>query len=219
MDLSLSKEAGLRKAFAMNADGATRWIHQLAEGDEGVAQKLWDRYYGQLVRHARRKLGERHRRSADEEDVVVSAFNSFWQGMRAGRFPDLQDSDDLWRLLMTITGRKAVAVLRREHALKRGEGQIRGESVFMQQNPDDENAGIAAVLGDEPTPQFAAMVAEQYEQLLACLGGESLAQTAQLKLEGYSNTEIARELDCARETVQRRLARIRKKWERNIDDE
>ncbi len=202
----------------MNSDDeVTRWLNELAQGDETAARQIWDRFYERLIRQARRKLGERHRRSADEEDIVLSAFNSFYQGVTAGRFPDLRDQEGLWKLLMKITGRKAVAHLRREHALKRGQGQVRGESVFMQRRPRDANAGIGDALGEEPTPQLAAMVAEQCERLLESLEDESLRRIAILKLEGYSNVEIAEELDCARETVQRKLARVRKKWAQNID--
>ena len=188
------------------------WLCELADGNEAAAKQIWDRYYEKLVRLARRRLGERNCRAVDEEDIVISAFNSFWQGAQAGRFPDLRDGDDLWRLLMTITGRKAVAHLRREHAQKRGSGEVRGESIFMQQHPEEENRGIADVFGNEPTPQFAAMVAEQCERLLDSLEDVSLSRIAQLKLEGYSNIEIAKEMGCARETVQRKLALIRRKW-------
>jgi ECF sigma factor len=37
---------------------------------------------------------------ADEEDVVQNAFHSFFQGLARGRFPQLNDRDNLWRLLV-----------------------------------------------------------------------------------------------------------------------
>ena len=196
----------------MPDEDVTQWISELAQGDDLAAQKIWNHYYEQLVHLARRKLGDNHRRVADEEDVVLSAFHSFCQGVAAGRFPRLDDQHDLWKLLVTITARKAVAQLRREYAQKRGAGAVRGESVFIGQESSQEHCGIGNVLGHEPTPEFAALVTEQCGRLFECLEDDWLRVVALLKLEGYTNEEIARHLDCAPGTVERRLARIRKKW-------
>ena len=198
----------------MSDDSVTRWLSQLAEGDELAVQRIWERYYEQLVRLARRKLGDTSRRAADEEDVALSAFHSFCQGAAAGRFPRLDDRHDLWKLLVTITARKASAQMRRAYRQKRGGGTVRGESVFVRRGESSEWAmGLAQVMGSEPTPEVAAMAAEQYEQLLDTLQDDSLRRVALCKLEGYSNEEIARQLDCAPRTVERKLARIRDKWE------
>ena len=57
-----------------------------------------------------RRPGERSystcRRAADEEDVALSAFDSFCRGAEQGRFPQLDGRDDLWHLLVVITVRK-----------------------------------------------------------------------------------------------------------------
>ena len=85
----------------------TMWLHQLRDGDSLAAQKLWESYYCRLVRLARSKLRAMPRRSADEEDIALSAFDSFFRGVEAGRFPQLNDRDDLWQVLFMITERKA----------------------------------------------------------------------------------------------------------------
>src|ERR1043165_1882401 len=88
----------------MNGDGSiTRWIGQLKAGDPVAAQLLWERYFRRLVGLARKKLDGAPRRMADEEDVALSAFDSFCRGAEHGRFPRLEDRDDLWRLLVVIT--------------------------------------------------------------------------------------------------------------------
>ena len=196
----------------MNDDEVTRWLGQLAEGDEAAAQRIWDRYYGKLVHLARRKLGDVNRRMADEEDVVLSAFHSFCRGVAAGRFPRLDDRHDLWKLLVTVTARKAVAQMRRTYRQKRGGGAVRGESFFECGDSSNRNAGIGDVLGEEPTPELAALLSEQCEQLLDRLEDESLRKIALAKLEGYNNEEIAVQLGCAPRTVERRLAQIRQRW-------
>jgi len=201
----------------MSDDEVTQWIGRLAEGDELAVKRIWDRYYERLVRLARKKLGDTNRRAADEEDVVLSAFHSFCRGAAAGRFPRLDDRHGLWKLLVTITARKAVAEMRRGHRQKRGGGTVRGESVFLAPDASRPGAGIDRVLGQEPTPELAAMVSEQCEHLLAQLDDEPLRKIALAKLEGYSNEEIAGQLGCAPRTVERKLARIRQKWEGAVE--
>ena len=197
----------------MAEDEVTCWIAGLSDNDPLAAQRLWDRYYERLVRLAHRKLGDANRRISDEEDVALSAFHSFCQGAAAGRFPRLDDREDLWRLLVTITARKASAHIKREHRQKRGGGLVQGESAFLPRGDVASDAGIDQVVGHEPTPALAAQVAEQFQHLLDCLGDESLRRIAIYKLQGYTNEEIAGEIDCALRTVKRRLAQIRDVWQ------
>src|SRR5262245_44675075 len=76
------------------------WIAQLKAGDAAAAQRLWEGYYRRMVGLARAKLRSVPRAAADEEDVALSAFDSFCQGAEGGRFPRLGDRDDLWQLLL-----------------------------------------------------------------------------------------------------------------------
>jgi RNA polymerase sigma factor (sigma-70 family) len=181
-------------------------------GRRGRRQPLWERYHRQLVALARRKLEASRRRGADEEDVVQSAFHSYFQGVAHGRFPQLNDRDNLWRLLVVITARKALDQLAHEHTKRQGSGTVQGESWISSQGPNWDDAAIAQVVGDEPTPAFAAQVAEQYERLLDLLGEKSLRQVAVWKMEGFTSDEIAAKLDCSRRTVARKLDMIRIIW-------
>ena len=193
----------------MSDDEISVWLAGLAQGDELASQRIWDRYCHQLIDLARKKLGQSGRRAADEEDVAFSAFNSFCQGAVAGRFPRLDDRHDLWKLLVTITARKAMKQVRDARRQKRGGAAVRGESAL--------HAGIGQVLGREPTPEFAAQMAEQTQRLLDLLESEPLRLIALLKLEGYTNEEIARSMDCSLRTVKRRLASIRQQWELAVE--
>src|SRR5215469_6576941 len=105
----------------MASEGSvTNWIGQLQAGDPAAAQKLWERYFRRLVGLARKKLQDGPRRAADEEDVALSAFASFCHDAARGQFPHLADRHDLWRLLVTITARKALHLSRDEECPKRG---------------------------------------------------------------------------------------------------
>jgi DNA-directed RNA polymerase specialized sigma24 family protein len=200
----------------MASDGSvSRWIELLKAGDSAAAQPLWERYFHRLVGLARAKLPDGRRRAADEEDVVLSAFDSFYRGAEAGRFPQLADRDDLWRLLVTLTARKAFDQVRDEHRLKRGGGAVLGQSALVAAGADG-GAEFEWFVGREPTPESAALVAEECRQLLARLKTDELRTIAVWKMEGFTNDEIAARLDCAPTTVERKLQRIRAQWAEEV---
>ncbi len=209
--VSAAPEAG-SKAGSDDQPNICRMLAALAEGDQQALEGIWADYYQQLVRYARRQLEGLPRRVADEEDVAQSAINSFYQGMITGRFRELQDRQSLWRLLLTITARKAARQWRSHQSLKRGQGKVRGESAFIN-NPDQpHNAGLAEIQAAVPTPECAALVAESCRRLLDVLGEERLREIALMKLEGYANCEIAAKFQVVERTVERKLERIRAKW-------
>ncbi|MGL6196851.1 MAG: ECF-type sigma factor [Thermoguttaceae bacterium] len=190
------------------------WLAQLSNGDERAARLLWDEYFQKLVRLARRKLDGINLRAADEEDVALSAMNSFCRGMVANKFNEIANADDLWKLLVTITARKVSTQRKFHFAQKRGRGQVRGESIFIKADNDNSEfgCGIADVLGNEPTPELALGVAENCRELLDSLGDETLQKIVILTLEGYRTEEIAQKLGCVRRTVERKLQMVRDKW-------
>ena len=190
----------------------TIWVDALRAGDQEAARQLWQRYFQTLVRLARSKLQARTRAAADEEDVALSAFDSFYAGMTQGRYPDLADRDELWRLLVTIAARKASDQNRWESRQKRGGGRVLHEAEFVA-GPEPESAGLAQIVGAEPSPEFAALVADACALRLKGLPDESLRQVALLKMEGYWNEEIAARLGCGVRTVARKLEIIRKAWQ------
>src|SRR4051812_1792221 len=144
------------------AGSVSRWIGPLKAGDHQAAQQLWERYFHRLVGLARHKL-QGKRRVADEEDAALSAFDSFCRGAERGRFPQLADRDDLWHLLVLITVRKASDLIRYERSQKRGGGTVPDSPEEMDLLPSDE-----------PTPELAAQLAEEYRRLLDCLGDAEL---------------------------------------------
>lgn len=190
----------------MSADGSvTRWLGQLQEGNEAAVQPLWERYFGRLVGLARQRLQGSARRAADEEDVALSAFDSFCRNAEQGRFPQLADRDSLWRLLMVMTVRKASHLIRDEKRQKRG-GAV---------NETDGN-GLDELLSREPTPEFAAQMAEECHRLLSSLEEKELESVALLRMEGFTVEEIAEQRGCAPRSVKRKLRLIRSIWEKEM---
>jgi DNA-directed RNA polymerase specialized sigma24 family protein len=174
----------------------TRLLGPLQAGDPAAAQQLWERCFGRLVVLARQKLRGVVRRAADEEDVALSAFDNFCRAAEAGRFPRLDDRDCLWRLLITITARKAAR-------LRRDADRHATEELTLEQ-----------VLSHEPDPALAAEMAEHYQHLLHRLGDKELQEFAVRRMEGCTVEEIANRRGCAPRTVKRKLQRIRLLWER-----
>jgi DNA-directed RNA polymerase specialized sigma24 family protein len=178
----------------------SRWIGELKGGDHDAAGKLWHRYRRRITALARVKLGGAPRVAANEDDVALSAFASFCFAAEQGRFPRLDDRDDLWRLLGLLTARKAYHLVRYEGQEKRR------ASPDCRVAPDE-------VPGREPGPELAAQVAEECRRLLDALDCPELRRIALWKLEGHTNPEIAARLDCAPRTVERKLNLIRCIWE------
>jgi DNA-directed RNA polymerase specialized sigma24 family protein len=191
-------------------DSVALWLLGAKGGDAAAAQALWQRYFERLVELARHKLPAHGKRAFDEEDVAHSALRCFFHALADERYPQLTDRHGLWNLLVVITARKAQAYLRREKRDKRGGGRVVGETAFLGQGDD---AGIEQVIGAEPTPEFAAQVAEECQLLLDRLGDEALRRIAILKMEGHTVDEIAAALRSTRRTIERRLHIIRKTWE------
>ena len=89
------------------------WLEALSQGNPQAAEELWEQHFSSIIKAARQYLKDTPRRVADEEDVALSALNSFVRGEKAGRFQELKDSRELWKLLRIITARKATAIRRR----------------------------------------------------------------------------------------------------------
>jgi DNA-directed RNA polymerase specialized sigma24 family protein len=182
-----------------------------------VAQEIWTRYFHRLAALARGKVRERTRRVTDEEDVALSAFDSFFRGVEQGRFPQLNDHDDLWQVLMVLTERKAIDAIRRQTAEKRGGGEVRGESVFLKPDGTADHQGLEKAADSEPSPELVVQFAEECLAMLSRLQDAELQEVALLKMEGYTNDEIAQKLGRVTRSIERKLQTIRKIWEREIE--
>ncbi|MEM1068432.1 MAG: ECF-type sigma factor [Planctomycetota bacterium] len=187
-------------------------MDRVRTGDEAAVTDLWNDYYQQLVRMAAVRLPGGLKRSGDEEDIALSAFHSFIAGVRQDRFPDLSGPDNLWGLLITLTGRKVHAHMRHQTRKKRGGGAVRGESVFLDPSGEEKSSGIGGVTGSSEAADIRAELAEACDVLLEQLGDEQLQQIAIMRMDGYLVDEIAKQLDLSKRAVERRLQLIRKVW-------
>src|SRR5215472_2201916 len=162
-------------------DSVTLWISQVKGGERAGVRRLLERYFQRLVQLARSRFQGRPGLVGYDEDVALSAFKSLCLGAEQGRFPQLADRDDLWRLLALLTIRKAIDLQRRE--------RVRDADAFSQ-------AELEELVSDEPPPELAAEMAEEYQRLLGRLDDLELRSIALWKVAGHSNEEIAERLGC-----------------------
>ena len=194
-------------------ESPTYWLPALQQGNEQAAERLWQEYFVKTVRLAKRRMEGLRLRAADEEDVALSAMNSFCR-MAKNREDPIVDSAELWRLLATIVKRKVNKERQRQFADKRQEHRLLGESGVSPIQDDGEKigeSGLAQISGREPSPELALELAETWERILELPDAEELVL---LKNEGYSNSEIAEKMGCSTRTVQREIEKIRKEWEK-----
>ncbi len=190
-------------------------LEDLKKGNEEASSEIWRRYMKELIAVSQKKLGGSSKRHTDEEDVAICAFNAFLMGVRNNRFDKLNSRHDLWQVLVMLTDRKAVDQIRRQKSQKRGAGQVRGESIFEDRRNQDEHdraMGIASVADLRPTPEFATQFREEVQNCLSKLSDKELGSIVLLKLEGFTNQEIADRLELSVSTIERKLRVIRKIW-------
>jgi DNA-directed RNA polymerase specialized sigma24 family protein len=176
-------------------------LDQLKEGDPAAIQRLWERYFHRLIRLAQAKLRAAPRLAGQDEDVALNALDSFFRAVERDRFPQLRDRNDLWQILVMLTLRKTYGLMRRER----------------RRIPVANGPGVAEFLEQasnrEPTAEEAVEFAEECERLLDLLKNPKLRQVTLWKLEGLTNEEIARKLNCVPRTVERKLHAIREIWQ------
>jgi DNA-directed RNA polymerase specialized sigma24 family protein len=198
----------------MASEGSvTRIIALVKGGNHPAAQVLWEAYFLRVVEMAHARLRSR-KGEGRAHAVAGSVLETLLRRAAEGRFPDLNDRDDLWRLLVVLTIRKAINLYRREKGRQRHE-------VLFSELPDP--AHFEAEIGDGPRPKDFF---ELWSELMACLDREPrpekaarLNQVAELKLEGFTQAEVARRIGVSEITVRRDLHCIRELWVRRIEEQ
>ena len=175
-------------------------LDECKQGEEQALAKLCARYWVYFVETARGRLRSRPLRTADAEDVVVSAMLTFWQRAKNGQLAGLETCDQLQAWLATVIANKVVDRYRQERTEKSG-GKQSPVALFA----------AAAVADDELSPADRELLSDNYEHYVNGLPDE-LRPLAELHLAGFTYEEIAARLGCVRRTVVRRIKVIREIW-------
>lgn len=174
------------------------------------ANAIVARFSERLIALARRRLWGRLNQRIDPEDVVQSAFGSFFRRASEGAYAVSAESD-LWSLLATITINKLRH--QRDHHLadKRSIDKEVSWSGMWQ--------GVAVgpdALSEEPTDHEAKELVEELEAVLTQVEPHQ-REIIGWKLEGVSNDEIAQRLDRTERTVRRALEHVHELLERRLN--
>lgn len=201
-----------------DSSSITRWIVGLKEGEAEGIQRLWERYSQRLTELARLRLQGISKRVADEEDIAQSVFHSLCRGAAAGRLDKIIGRDDLWWMLLAITRMKVVDHIRRETAEKRGAGLVVSETDLKGEASSSQAFSLDDLIGNDPTPEFLAILEEEHRRLIGLLPDERLKKIANARIEGYTNDEVASELKISKRSVERKLQLIRSRWVQEVSD-
>lgn len=187
------------------------WVSALRSGDAAAATQLWERVFPSLVRIARSKLAQTEKRISDEEDVALSVFNRLCENVDRTIFKKIENDDGLWKLLVRMTGNRVIDLQRELAAAKRGGGKVRGDSVFQSTDSRCPN-GLDVMDAAQMGPDFEMLLVEEHQRLFGLLPDPVFIMIAEMKMQGYSNREIARKCLLTERSINRKLAIIKDLW-------
>lgn len=185
-------------------------VDQWRGGDQRAANELHERYLARLVNLAKRHLNEKFNARVDPDDLVQSIFRSVFRITR-NRGIDFNDDTGFWKWLSSVALNKTYKRLQYMQTLSRTPDRERGSSEFV-------DASAAAHHGTMPTTAEVVEFADLLESILANL--ETIDQQIfQLRLEGYTQHEIAERLVIDVRTVRRHMNVIRQRVSEALDGE
>jgi eukaryotic-like serine/threonine-protein kinase len=174
-------------------------LQRYREGDERAADELFSRYVGRLTLLARSRLSPALARRTDPEDVVLSAYRSFFIRARDGRLTPAR-SGDLWRLLVAITLHKLYRQARKQRAERRALAAREFESSWAKR----------LQLSRDPSPAEAVALADELQAIFRQLDPFA-RRVLELRLQDRSPAEIAVEVGRSERTIRRTVALIRER--------
>jgi RNA polymerase sigma factor (sigma-70 family) len=185
-------------------DESRHLLEQLAAGESRAAGAIYERYVERLIALARQRLSQKLTARLDPEDVVQSAYRSFFARAQQGDFV-LQRSGDLWRLLASIA----------IHKLKR---QVEHHS-SLKRSVNREKATELATLGAarEPTADEVCQTIELLERFMASRNVIE-RRVIEMRLQGEPTDAIAREIGRTERTVRRILESLRNEMESRLGE-
>ncbi|MCU0719942.1 MAG: ECF-type sigma factor [Pirellula sp.] len=193
----------------------TGWISLIREGHQAAFDAFSKRYFSKIRDLAKSRLSK-----PDSEEVANDVLVALTQSIAGGKYPDLCDRNSLWFLILKITQRRVTALTRRGKVQKR----IPAESIEGNQSEDfvdieslvDYEVELDQVIASKSMEAAWIEISDCWEELLRCLPDEVCRQIAQLKLQSYSNREIAIKMNFTPSKVDRKVRLIQDEWMRII---
>ncbi len=185
------------------------WIAKMREGDASAIGNLVARYFGKLAQFADNKLRRGIRVTDDGEDIAISVLQTITRNTAKGRFPNLQDRDDLWFLMIVIA--QHVVIDRQRTELRRA--RMIAPTHTMTDLLENFNVNLEQFLGQDDAQARLLEIIDCWEELLKTLPDDRNRDVARLKIQGYSNREIGNLLEMVPRTVDRKVKLIAQRWQ------
>jgi RNA polymerase sigma-70 factor (ECF subfamily) len=174
-------------------------VKHFQEGSESAARDLFDKYCERLMKLARRRIGHKMASRFDPEDVVQSAFRTFFTRVRNDEFV-FANEDDTFKLLVRITVRKTLRRIEHHSADKRNPAAEAGK-------PTDGSEQFAYIAAQEPTAEMEIALIDELEKFMTQFKPME-REVLELKVQGYSNVEIAEKLNTYDRKIRRVIDRV-----------
>ena len=181
-------------------------VERYAAGDQDAADAIFARYLSRLMHLARARMSAKLKTRIDPEDVVMSAYRSFFRVIRGSAYSYDADAGELWSLLVGITLRKVYRQANFHYAQKRN---VASEENFA-------SSFMPNVMQGSPSPAEIAEFSDRIEHLMSTLSPQQ-QRVLELRLQESSIEEIAAQVGQSERTVRRHISAIREKLQKDLE--
>ena len=195
--------------FSLPHGSVSGWIAKMRMGDTDAIQKLVSRYFGKLAQFADAKTRRGIRIMDDGEDIANSVLQTIISNSAKGKLPNLQDRDSLWFLMIVIA--QHAVIDKKRTAIKRE--QRSGPMHTMTDLMETYNLNLDEFLADDDSQARLMDIIDCWEELLKSLTTDIDREIARLKMQSFSNREIAKLLGTIPKRVDRKVKDIAHRWE------
>lgn len=174
-------------------------IQMFRAGNDSAARELFDRYCERLMKLAKRRIGQRMTSRVDPEDVIQSAFRTFFTRVRNDQFT-FEGENDLFKLLIRLTVHKTLRQVAYHRAAKRNPELEAGHG-------SDAQEMLQQLAATDPPPEVEVALIDEFERFMGQLP-EFDRKVLEMKLQGHTTTEIADALGSYDRKIRRVVERI-----------
>jgi DNA-directed RNA polymerase specialized sigma24 family protein len=184
----------------------SNWLKEIKSGDVDAVEAIWKRYYQRVVAFAIQRMKINPDCAVDGEDIAQLTMHRFCLNASSGQYPNLDDRQQLWDLLVVCTLNRIRKHLRDCNRIKRS-GLNRVVFKFKR----------SEALEDLQAPEGPTIMADMVQSWLDRLDREDptgqLKQIAIWSMEDISGSEIARIIKKRKSLVLQQIRLIRILWE------
>ena len=191
-----------QKAESVGNENFDELLRNARTGDEIAISELVRRYEPEVRMVARARLGAILRPHLDSVDLVQSVHKSLLLGLRAERY-DISSPEKLVALATTIVRRKVARQWRKLKRQQRLSGQQHVDASDLQEL-------LVSMSGSDSDPAATAAVRDATAHVLQELSDVE-KQVVELRLEGFTTVEVARELGLDADVLRVKLSRLRRR--------